>query len=180
MTHAWTDRHRSLLLISKGGKELSLEEEQKYATYADLMLPLQPLVFVEASYVMASLKARRMNMGTQCSLSIKALTSLEADAIASLYAESICGKVVIALRRLHKQDVFSSIELLNAGTWVVRVHECRNDSKLVKESMKVSDALSRKCLQKMSPQASLRGEKALSTHRSHTMCLGTLRDVVLS
>ena len=112
MIRAWTDRHRPLLPISKGGKDLSLEEEQKHATDADLMLPLQPLVFVEASYVMASLKARRMNMGTQCSLSIKALTSLEADAIASLYAESMCGKVVIELCRLHKQIVLSSLEII--------------------------------------------------------------------
>lgn len=59
------------------------------------MLPLQPLVFVDASYVMASLKAKRMNMGTQCSLSISALISLDAEAMASLYEGSTFEKAAI-------------------------------------------------------------------------------------
>ena len=66
------------------------------------MLPLQPLVFVEASYVMASLKAKRMNMGTQCSLSIRALISLDAEAMASWYTESTFGKDAMVRNRLHR------------------------------------------------------------------------------
>ena len=77
--------------------------------HADLMLPLQPLVFVEASYVMASLKARRMNMGTQCSLSISALMSLDAEAMASLYVESTFGKDVIWGLCLHRMQMLLTL-----------------------------------------------------------------------
>ena len=71
------------------------------------MLPLHPLVFVAASYVMASLKAKRMSMGTQCSLSISALMSLDADAIASLYDASTFGSVAIALSFLCRHNASS-------------------------------------------------------------------------
>ena len=71
------------------------------------MLPLQPLVFVAASYVMASLKAKRMSMGTHCSLSISALMSLDADTIASLYNTSTFGSVAIALSSLCRHNASS-------------------------------------------------------------------------
>ena len=85
--------------------------------HANLMLPLQPLVFVEASYVMASLKARRMNIGTQCSLSIRALMSLEAEAIASLYVESTLGKDAILWYCLRKMCMLLTFPKSQGGAW---------------------------------------------------------------